>query len=68
MESGILDVCASGLARLASLGAAVEPAMFPVDLDATWDAWLVWRHLLVSGGLGPVVADPARRTLVKPEA
>ena len=68
MEGGILDVCASGLARLASLGAAVEPAMFPVDLDATWDAWLVWRHLLVSGGLGPVVADPTRRALVKPEA
>lgn len=68
MEDGILDVCASGLDRLASLGADVEPATLPVDLDATWDAWIVWRHLLVSGGLGPLVVDPARRALVKPEA
>jgi amidase len=33
-----------------------------------WDAWLVWRHVLVSAGLSPLIADPKNRDLIKPEA
>jgi amidase len=33
-----------------------------------WEAWLVWRHVLVSAGLAPLIADPSRRELMKPEA
>ena len=68
MEPGILDVCVDGLRRLEHLGCTVEPATFPISLEKVWDAWLVWRHFLVSAGLGPLAADPARRELLKPEA
>jgi amidase len=68
MESGIIDVCTAGLARLAHLGCTVEPARFAMSPGEVWEAWLVWRHFLVSAGLGPLAADPARRTKVKPEA
>jgi len=32
-----------------------------------WEAWLALRHLSVTGSVGPLVADPSRRPLVKPE-
>jgi amidase len=68
MEPGILDRCVDGLQRLAHLGCEVEPVAFPMSPEKVWDAWLVWRHFLVSAGLGPLAADPARRALLKPEA
>ncbi|MFT3853384.1 MAG: amidase [Ilumatobacteraceae bacterium] len=67
-EDGVLDVARRGVDRLAVLGADVEPAAIPVDLDELWEAWLVWRQLLVGAGLGPLAAAPARRLLIKPEA
>ena len=67
-EDGVLDVARTGVDRLAALGADVDEATIPVDLDELWSAWLVWRQLLVGGGLGPLAADPARRRLIKPEA
>ena len=36
--------------------------------DRVWDAWLVWRHVLVSASLSPLITDPSRRNLIKPEA
>ena len=68
MEPGILDHCVDGLHRLAHLGCEVEPVAFPMPPEKVWEAWLVWRHFLVSAGLGPLAADPARRALLKPEA
>src|SRR6185312_16345621 len=46
-EAGVLDVTRSAVDRLASLGADVDAATIPVDLDELWRAWLVWRHLVV---------------------
>ncbi len=68
MEPGILDRCIDGLHRLESLGCTVEPTAFSMPPDQVWDAWLVWRHFLVAGGLAPLAADPTRRALLKPEA
>ena len=36
--------------------------------ERVWEAWLVWRHLLRVGQPAPLLADPANRDLIKPEA
>ena len=68
IEEGILDCCTAGLHRLEGLGCSVDPAAFTMSPERVWDAWLVWRHVLVSAGLAPLIADPSRRELMKPEA
>ncbi len=67
MEDGILDLCANGLRTLAGMGCHIEPATIGTDLDAVWAAWLVLRHLSVTTGLAPLITDPSKRDLVKPE-
>jgi amidase len=67
-EDGILDVCRSALGRLADGGAGVDnvaPAFAP---DQVWDAWLVWRRVLVAARIAPFVTNPKNRELIKPEA
>ena len=68
MEPGILDVCASGLQRLASIGCSVEPCGLGYAPERVWQAWRVWRRWLVAARLAPFLADPANRALMKPEA
>ena len=67
-EPGILDRCEDGLRRLEGLGCKVEPAMFTMSPARVWEAWLVWRHFLISASLSVTVTSDARRELVKPEA
>ena len=68
IEAGILECCGSGLTRLEGLGCVVEPAALGISPHRVWEAWLVWRHVLVSASLSPRIADRSRRELVKPEA
>jgi len=69
VEPGILDVCQQGLHRLEDLGSAVEPVTQPgFSPDEVWQAWLVWRRLIVAGRIAPFLAKPANRVHVKPEA
>lgn len=67
-EAGILDRCGDGLRRIEGLGGAVEPTRLPVDLDELWDAWVVWRHLIIGGDRRALAAEPGNRDLIKPEA
>jgi amidase len=67
MEPGIIDVCVDGLRSLGELGCHVEDAGIDTDLDAVWDAWLVWRHLSVAAMMRPLLKSPSDRDLVKPE-
>jgi amidase len=67
-ESGILDVCATGLARLAAIGCTVEPMALGFAPARLWDAWLVWRWWLLHGRIAPYLKDPGNRALIKPEA
>ena len=62
------NVCEAGLRNMEALGCRVEPAAFDMAPERVWEAWLVWRHLLVSANLRPHLADPANRDLMKPEA
>jgi amidase len=68
IEDGILDVCDEGLARLASLGCAIEPTALGFAPERLWDAWLVWRWFLVHGRIAPFLKQPANRAHIKPEA
>ncbi|MEY2443523.1 MAG: amidase [Ilumatobacteraceae bacterium] len=68
VEGGIIDRCNAGLSALEGIGCAVEPARFSMSPARVWDAWLVWRHVLVSAGLSPLIATPKHRDLMKPEA
>lgn len=68
LEPGILPVCESALARLASAGAHVEPMAPAFSPEAVWQAWLVWRRALVAPVVAGVLAQPGARAQIKPEA
>jgi amidase len=68
MEPGIIERCEDGLRRLESIRCTVEPTLFDMAPERVWDAWLVWRYFLVSSNLLPLITDPSRRELMKPEA
>lgn len=68
MEAGVLDTCGQALRALAAGGAEVDDARLGADLDATWQAWLVWRRALVAPTVAAAMRSPADRAQVKPEA
>jgi amidase len=68
IEDGILDVCATGLARLESLGCAVEPIALGFSPERLWQAWLVWRWWLLHGRIAPFLKEAGNRALIKTEA
>lgn len=67
-EHGIINLCERGLRTLSDLGCSVEPAMFKMEPERVWSAWLVWRHFLVAASLVPLLTDESKRELMKPEA
>jgi amidase len=68
MEPGILDLCTQALQRLQALGCAVEPTGLGMAPDKIWDAWLVWRRMLVASRIAPFLLKPQNRAHIKPEA
>ncbi|MCW5660764.1 MAG: amidase [Burkholderiaceae bacterium] len=70
MEPGLLAACERALTTLADAGAWVEPhASLGVDLERVWQAWLVWRRLLVAPRVAAALALPgATREQIKPDA
>jgi amidase len=59
IEAGILPLCEQALQRMASAGAIIEPLRLPIDLDAVWEAWLVWRRALVAPNVAAVLKPEA---------
>ena len=68
MAPGILDTCAQALGRLQGLGCAVEPVALGMPPERVWDAWLVWRRVLVASRIAPFLLKEGNRALIKPEA
>ena len=68
MEPGILERCAQGLGRLQALGCPVEPAALGMAPERVWDAWLVWRRVLVAARIAPFLLKDSHRAHIKPEA
>jgi amidase len=67
-EGGILAGLESHLQTAVAAGAQVEPIRLGCDLDAVWQAWLMWRRALVGPRVAPMLqANPARRAHIKPE-
>ena len=68
MEPGILETCALGLQRLRGLGCTAEPAALGMDPRKVWQAWLVWRRLLVASRISPFLIKAMNRARIRPEA
>ena len=68
MENGILEACQRGLGRLEGLGCPVAPARLGMPPARVWDAWLVWRRVLVASRIAPLFLQPGNRARIKPEA
>lgn len=67
-ESGILDLCADSLRVFEEVGCEVEPVTTRLPVERAWETFLLWRHWMLSRGLGELDADPALRAQLKPEA
>ena len=68
MESGIIDHCENGLRALANLGCSIRPAMFGMEPERVWEAWVTWRNFLTAASLAPLLTNESKRELMKPEA
>jgi amidase len=68
MERGIADLCEAALRQFEEMGARVEAIPPPVPAEHLWEAWCTLRSWAVAARLGPLHADPVRRTRLKPEA
>jgi amidase len=68
MEPGILEACEIGLRRFEACGCTIEAMSPPFSPAEAWEAWLVWRRLMVASRIAPHLSEPANRKLIKPEA
>jgi amidase len=68
LDPGVLDIGEAALDTFRTLGCEFEPCRLDVPRDQNWRAWLRLRQLLVGGKLGALMADPAQRDRLKPEA
>jgi amidase len=67
-EPGVLDTCRSALRTFTALGCEVEEVRFDTPMEPVWQAMLKLRAWQSGGGLLDLYNDPAKRTLLKPEA
>ncbi|WP_299546203.1 amidase [uncultured Tateyamaria sp.] len=68
MEAGVLDLCTAALTQMEGLGITVDLLPAPFDRDAIWLSWITLRSWAVSGSLGTLHADPAKRDQLKAAA
>jgi amidase len=70
LAPGLAAACERALRTMADAGAVVEPlSSLGVDLERVWQAWLVWRRMLVAPRVAAALAMPgATREKIKPEA
>ncbi len=68
LEAGVLDTCTQALARFERAGSVVEPARLGMSPERVWDAWLVWRRVLVASRIAPFLLKTGNRAHIKPEA
>jgi amidase len=67
-EPGVLEVCHTALKTFEGLGMTVDTAMPDTEPEAAWQAFIHLRFWQQGASLHGYYADPAKRTLLKPEA
>ena len=67
-ESGVLEVCRTAVRTFESLGCVVEEAIPDFDLEAVWQAVMRLRGWQQGASMLAYYNDPAKRSLLKPEA
>ena len=67
-EAGVLEVCRKAMQTLESLGCIVEEAAPDFDFDALWQATVRLRGWQQGAAIQEYYNDPAKRSLLKPEA
>jgi amidase len=67
-ESGILEVCRTATRTFESLGCVIEEAIPDFDLEAVWQAVIRLRGWQQGSSILAYYNDPAKRSLLKPEA
>ena len=67
-EPGVLDVCRGALKTFEALGCVVEEAVPDYPVDKAWNAFVRLRGWQQGAPLIQHYENPARRTLLKPEA
>lgn len=67
-ETGVLEVCRKAAQGLESLGCIVEEAVPDFDFDALWQATIRLRGWQQGASIQAYYNDPAKRSLLKPEA
>ena len=67
-EPGVIGTCEQSLARMRTLGCAVEPLRLGYAPEQVWQTWLTWRRWLVAGRIAPFLLNPKNREHIKPEA
>lgn len=68
MEPGVLSTCEGALRRFVEARHEVQPAQLGFDTDRLWQAWLVWRRLLTTARIAPLLTNAKNRASIKPEA
>jgi len=70
LEPGIAAACERALQSMLDAGAVIEPLpSLGIDLDRLWQAWLVWRRMLVAPRVAAALAlHSATREQIKPDA
>ncbi|HET9207917.1 MAG TPA: amidase, partial [Burkholderiaceae bacterium] len=59
LEPGIAQACQGALHTMERAGAVIEPlSSLGVDLDRVWQAWLLWRRMLVAPRVAAALALP----------
>jgi amidase len=67
-EPEVLDVCRTALKAFEALGCVVEEARIDAPVEPAWQAMIKLRGWQQSASFIADYRDPARRTLLKPEA
>jgi amidase len=71
-EAGVLDLCSNALQAMQHKGYKVDSLTSQTQLGfepiRVWDAWLVWRAMLVASRLSGLLTLPNARAQMKPEA
>ena len=68
VEAGILDLCEAALGRFASASFVTEPLVPDFDFEALWQAFVTLRQATSGCALKLHYDDPAKRSMLKPEA